>query len=361
MPSLEVALVVPIPSRRYVGTRSLIFSRWLPTGETDVLERRCGALTVRLSFEPSCTWYGPMKNDEDYERQVNVLAYRVHAHVEVEDVAADLVEHISARGAPQRVGVDTQNLQTDYRRLAGQVYSATVETVNRLLDYARHEKGQFWIDLYAERPESFSDFFRSCGARARGSGDDWFPFATRFGSHGYGVMAPPDRYLREADWKDAQDYVSGTRRSDLTRTLLAGADVLAASGHPRSTLTEAVTALEVAVNTFARNAQTSAAARSMIGGRSHLAALKDQVDHLGLSGTVRYLLPVLFTEAQLPGSVITACSEAIGQRQNVVHNGQRSVNPDTLTRSLAGIREMCLFLEAQRRNPSAMSRRVLTS
>jgi hypothetical protein len=53
--------------------------------------------------------------------------------------------------------------------------------------------------------------------------------------------------------------------------------------------------------------------------------LQKQVEHMGLSGTIRYLLPLLLPDDELPANVLQGCRDAIDARQNVVHNGQRDV------------------------------------
>ena len=131
----------------------------------------------------------------------------------------------------------------------------------------------------------------------------------------------------------------------MDRTLLAGAEALAATGHGRSALTEAVTALEVALYTFAANPAIDQAFGPVLGSRLGLHSLRQQVERIGLSGSVRYLLPVLFPESALPQSVLEGCQNALARRQTVVHRGQREVEETLVRQDLASIRSMCDFLE----------------
>lgn len=70
------------------------------------------------------------------------------------------------------------------------------------------------------------------------------------------------------------------------------------------------------------------------------------MEHMGLTGTVSYLLPVILSETTLPRQVIRGCQTAIAQRQTVVHGGQRDVQAGTLKTSLIAIRSICDLLES---------------
>jgi hypothetical protein len=63
-----------------------------------------------------------------------------------------------------------------------------------------------------------------------------------------------------------------------------------------------------------------------------------------MRGTVRYLLPVLLSPDILPAAVLKNCQQAVDDRNNVVHSGQRDVPRDKLVRYLEAIREMCNIL-----------------
>ncbi len=73
--------------------------------------------------------------------------------------------------------------------------------------------------------------------------------------------------------------------------------------------------------------------------------LKNQVDHMGLSGTINYLFPVLFSEDQVSSSILTTCQKALEVRGNVVHNGQREIESKKLITFINGIRQLCEILE----------------
>ena len=51
--------------------------------------------------------------------------------------------------------------------------------------------------------------------------------------------------------------------------------------------------------------------------------LDKQIEHMGLSGTVSYLLPLLLPDSVLAADVLSGCRDALTARQNIVHNGQR--------------------------------------
>jgi len=103
-----------------------------------------------------------------------------------------------------------------------------------------------------------------------------------------------------------------------------------------------VTALEVAVSDFSRSDKCNQALASKYGPRMGIDRLQKQVDHMGLSGTVRYLLPLLLPEDALPENILKGCRDAIDARQNVVHNGQREVK--NVKHLISSIESCCKIL-----------------
>lgn len=132
--------------------------------------------------------------------------------------------------------------------------------------------------------------------------------------------------------------------------LLSGAEQLAGNGYARSALTEAVTALEVAISDFARSPQHNQKLALIVGPRLGVTRLQKQIEHIGLSGTVSYLLPLLLPDSVLSVKVLEGCRNAIDTRQNVVHNGQREVHD--LIEHIASIKACCKALREFCNEPS---------
>jgi hypothetical protein len=158
-------------------------------------------------------------------------------------------------------------------------------------------------------------------------------------------MEDPARYVHKEDWLKVDTFISGENRAPLVYELLSGAQLFKANDQARPSLTEAITALEVALSSFARADKIGGILPKGVADRLDTDSLSGQISHLGLSGTIRYLLPILFSDEQLPTEWLKDCQEAITERQNVVHQGQRDVDPKRLHRYLKSIRNICEWLE----------------
>lgn len=127
--------------------------------------------------------------------------------------------------------------------------------------------------------------------------------------------------------------------------MLAGAEELAGYGHTRSSLTEAITALEVALTRFGKSPRMENVQPSEVLARMGIERLAHQIEHLGLTGSVSYLLPLLFPEAVMSAALLSGVRDAIQQRQTVVHSGAGEVDPNRLQTLLRALRDLCAILE----------------
>ena len=207
-------------------------------------------------------------------------------------------------------------------------------------------KGQYWLRKYPlDKVEGTYAVHIALGAKVRVGSEwfRWFPDVRQLIISREGGCQDENRFIEQDSWLEAKEFVMSRRRTDLVWELLAGAEWLAGLGHRRSAITEAVTALEVAVFDFARRQEDVLDAT--ISSRVNVSSLKNWIEHMGLSGTLNYLFPLIFSEEQIPSDVLGGCQEAIQQRQNVVHNGQRDVREDTLSLCLHSIRSACRLLK----------------
>jgi hypothetical protein len=155
------------------------------------------------------------------------------------------------------------------------------------------------------------------------------------------IVADSHRYLTADDWPRVADFVHQGRKPNLTRQLLSSAEYLADAGHDRAGLTEAVSALEVALGSFARATRFSAIRTERLRETATGESLVKLVQHLGLRASITVLLPLLLTEEQAPMHLLQRCAAAIDERNNVVHNGQREVDSELLGSFCDAIRSLC--------------------
>ena len=212
--------------------------------------------------------------------------------------------------------------------------------MNRLIAYVRVYKDQYWLQEYPLDKEYSTRF----SSKARINNGEWFNWIPS-NIHHFNIVLNMNRNINENDWNSIKEFVSSSKKTDFHWHLLAEAEALASINNKRSALTEAITALEVAVDHFVSDPNVSLIFGEHLSKRMGIATLEKQVKHMGLSGAINYLFPVLFNEEQVSSSVLTICQEALAVRGNVVHNGQREIDEKKLEKYINGIRQLCEVLE----------------
>lgn len=346
MADLFVHLKIPIPTEPLVGAPALTFARWLPIGDSHAIKVDRDNISLKLWFDITSTWWASQHKEEDLPRMTNVLAHWMFADAVVRDVSDDLLQYMAQRDFTRSATAEEQSVQERYDEVAERLLVLVLETTNRLLSYVRSRKGQYWLSEYPIDSGQMSAYYVQFEAQAKSGSGPWFRFGpSNIDARAIGLV-PEERYVRRDEWEEIRTFVGGVRRTPLAWTLLAGAEALAAEGQSRSALTEAVTALEVALYAFASHPKAERAFGPILAQRINASSLKHQVEHMGLTGSISYLLPVILPESTLAKHLIQGCQLAIAQRQNVVHQGQRDVQVGILRTSLAAIRRMCELLES---------------
>jgi|GEM_PF-2251223 len=344
---LLVRFEIPIPVHRIVNTPAMIFGHWMPLTEDEFIVVQEEDATLKLWFDKSC-WHRVTRAGGDISRHRNVLVNKILADVTLHNVSNELVDYIrlAASGPHPSPGP----YQQEYLKLGQRVYLLTLIHLNRLIDYVRSTKGQYWLRKY---PVDKVDgtFAVNLAFNARVNIDSewfrWLPDVRQLVIGREGGCQDENRFIDRDTWSEAREFVASPRRTSLVWELLAGAEWLAGIGHRRSALTEAVTALEVAVFEFAGLPRAQEAFGPLITDRMNVTSLRNWVKRMGLSGTICYLFPVIFREENMSTDLLKGCQEAVQQRQNVVHSTpRRDVPEDKLSWYLHSIRNMCAILEA---------------
>ena len=134
------------------------------------------------------------------------------------------------------------------------VYTFVHISVSRLISYFRTKKDQFWL----EEQELDENTYISCArfrARFTADGVKWHRWNPPSAGFIIAMHTCDDAWIGRDDWERAREFMNAKRGSPLARELLARAQADAWMGRRRSAIIDAVTALEVAINAFARSSK----------------------------------------------------------------------------------------------------------
>lgn len=349
MSLLTISLKVPFeidPSKDFGS--EMVFTLWLPDGFDNGIAVTDGDMRITLWFDGSCV--PSDKNIDELKRYVNLGVRYVKVSVQLDGLSDTLLAHMQTPRARETASEEGSGLEKEYKQLAGRVLTSVIKRVNRLVAAIRTIKGQHWLHEHTLDINRLRDTCLRYECRGRVDDGNSFRFCPTTTDTIIVCSEGEERYISEVDWPGIRNFVIGEGKTELVRELLAGAERLADVEHYRAALTEAVTALEVAVSTFSRTPKANESFGSHMAARMSVPSLAAQVKHLGISGTVNYLLPTILSEEILPTPVLTACQKAIRQRQTVVHQGQRDVQEGDAKSSIAAIRKLCEALECLSQN-----------
>ena len=320
------------------GHESLVFSRWLPIGKAEGLTFQHEGHSGVIWFELDSIGDLGEPDKDEIERTINNHVDKLYVEISV-GVNVELATWIKKVDCSRRGLVDDESLSNAYIQLGVDVENAFHHGVSRFLSFIRIQKGQYWL------PSSSRELITR--AKARTSDTGWFRWCPTNVVEFTVEIDREDspRLLRSSDWELAKAFMASNARPTLSLELLAGAEGFQKAGSNRAALTEAVSALDVTLALFARSSvQQLDLLPESVRSRVSIEGLPKLVEKFGLSGSVAILLPFLFSEDQLPKEILSNCVQAILERQNVVHNGQRVVSSTSLRRHLKALRQLCELL-----------------
>jgi len=299
-------------------------------------------LDIIFWFDIQSTWWASQPSEDDIENWNNVLAHYILCEVTVHDLSEALTFYMQDKKTDDIEASVKGVLQEDYKTLGALIQRTVLTRLNRLISYARNVKGQYWLLEYPVDTDRLSSCFVKFEAVGRINGGKNFAFDPNGPECITVAMQGDERYISEDEWDEVIEFVGSERRAPLVLELLAGAEQLAGNGYQRGALTEAVTALEVALFEFAKRHQDNEELSERLGARMNAPHLKNQIKHMGLSGSINYLLPVILPDEVLPQNILKGCQEAVQKRQDVVHNGSRKVSH--VSHYILSIRACCQIL-----------------
>lgn len=368
MATLDINFQIPVvkdESSFEQDPGTITFAAWLPERQGEAIVVKEGNLIFKLWFDRSSIdiysiTHTRTKNPHIARRLSQLYGLDTGEYftpmqvkialgvITVQDISPKLKDYILSRTPDKEVY--QSDLRIQHLGLAEKVVQITIDTYNQIVQYIRNYLGQYWVQEIS-RWKSIDQQCWRFDYRVLSSDNVFVPFCPRADKAHikFELQAKPasdhKRYIDAEQWSSLKVFVEEGKRTLRYRALLADAEEIAADGHSRAAIVEAVAALEVALDQFAQSPNVEQLYGNKLSARMGGAPLKKQINHFGLSGSVNFLLPVLIPEDKLPLEVIEGCWLAIEQRNNVVHNGQREVKPEVWKNCLKSIRSYCSTLE----------------
>jgi hypothetical protein len=349
MASLTVRAKLPIGEADW-GSPSLLV-KWAANQGDHKLTRTIADMRATLWIDRDCI-IGPPKEDEML-RYANLRVSFIKAELHIAEIDDTLAQFIyDEREAPKTIhhGIQPSDLNYEplkaaYASLGKRVHAAFIETENRLLAFCRVHKGQYWISEHPPLDHWINSFNVQSNAAVSLDGRKWVRWCPPLIDSITANIPDERRILTPNDWAAAQTFISGTGKPSLSRELLSNAERFVEEREFRSAIVESICALEVALNEFVTHPNDDVSIPSPVRDLIAGASLERISDNLGLTGTVSMLLPLLLPQTSLTPELLRTCCEAIGRRQNVVHNGQRRMDCAAVRREVRAIREVCELLQ----------------
>ena len=345
---VRVRMVLPFAAQDGFDS-SIAFAAWLPLTDADAIHVEKDGLSLVLKFTAECTDFP--EYCDDLSSWGNPSFATVIAEVTAIDVPEELRQRIQE--FPEDVQLPPEEaINSPHGAFGRKVMSCVLHCVNRLIAYVRDEKGQHALVEFPSHPTALDSAFRANGVQVKVGKSSWNRWVPPSGEVHYtlrGYKGDRRRRVSHEDWQKIVEFVQSSAKPPLVGHLLSGADNLAAHGHRREALTQAVTALEVRTNEFASAATDDATVGEWLKSRViDVKSLPSLVDKLGLRGTIRFLLPLLLDEKAVSRDLLRVCSDAINDRHTVIHKGQRDVKEERIEEYLMFIRSLCITLDPGR-------------
>lgn len=233
---------------------------------------------------------------------------------------------------------------TEVKSLINIFIESIEKYVNRLIEFVSANKGQYWLQTIHFDREKLNTELSNIDFKVSANGSDFIEFCMNYFDTIIVNVNGSENGIIENNWQDIADFIKSNSRTNLSLELLSNAKLLLENGYGRSAIIEVCSALETAVNEFAKIKDHSWLKRISDYKGISSESIKTQIEHLRFSGTVKILFPILLDKTEISQSILSDCERAIEIRNNVVHNGQRTVKLSEIKGLIKSIEQLIKFL-----------------
>lgn len=330
----------------------IYFNKWIPDRDNSIVVSYEN-LNLSIWIDKDCI---DSLVVNDISLWNNISVNKIKAEIIISDLSDELVKFIydeRDNGKMIHYGISPENdnekyneLNKTYVELGNKVLKLTYDTCNKVISFARNEKGQFHLEQLTYNKEMLRSLYTGLRAKCKINDEEWFNWSPSSIDTITFSMGNYEEYITYEDWKKIKLFVETSGRTNLVNELLSNAmSLLFKYGHRRNAVIEASTALEVALSNFSENPNFEKLGLLTNIGRINTSNLKNQIKHLGFSGSISYLIPVIFNEEIFPTETLNQCQKAIEARNNIVHQGQRDVDEIVATKHVLALQKACEILK----------------
>lgn len=328
MHNLTVRHKIKLPLHQIIGVPGLTFSKWFPLEDKDRIIVHYEGKKVEIWFDRSCLILG--QREAILEKHINVISLEAYVAVTVFGVSNEIVEFL--KDNLNEIKNNDEELKKQAQVLGETVYTTCINILNKIINYFRHIKNQYWLEEIYEDKDRIYSFNVDVNAEATTNDintNDWFRWSP-FHTDVIKVLVPDEEvYITKDDWEKVKEFVNSGKRINFALELVSKAKVLKSIGYVNNAIVDSVIALEIAFNAFGK--QPNREMLISLGLNLEIdSSLENSFSHLGFSTSVKYLLPIILPNDLIDKLALGNVNELINIRHNIIHAGQKRVKYEKL-------------------------------
>ena len=221
----------------------IYFNKWIPNRDNSIVVSDEN-LNLSIWIDEDCV---ERLSDKDILSWINISVNKIKAEIIISDISDELVKFIYDERDNSKMihyGISPENdnekyneLNKTYIELGNKALKLTYDTCNKVISFARNEKGQFHLEQLTYNREMLRSLYIELGAKCKINDGEWFRWSPSPIDKITITMGNDEEYIRYEDWENIKTFIDSSARTSLVNELLSNAMSLVFKyGHRRNAL-----------------------------------------------------------------------------------------------------------------------------
>ena len=207
--------------------------------------------------------------------------------------------------------------------LKKEIYDIVLVIHNRIIDYFRNVKKQYWLEPLDLDHRNYQSFLDQCDVVWLNSNSEWRSFPRDNKQEVYFNLYMPDEEqgVNEKDWRQLSSFITQTKPAKMRDVLLANSYKHLAQNNGRLAVIEAVIAFESALKQLLPKVIVCIPGAPEITEKE----IDKVLEKAGLRAITEVVLKIIMVPVGLNNDDIETAIKAVEARNPIIHNAQRTI------------------------------------